>query len=212
MLLTCVFSAANGETRSYSSSSNVMHLVQAPATFAEPPRPAASAAMPAAPVAPPIAAPVAPSVPDQPSSCTTELGDGDSENVAGKPDYAWTDITYLLHQAGVSWRYYVGQGTQPDCDEGQTSCCPLLQKRRSAASTSTSDTAAAASTTRLPKRQSRKARHKRARNSRQDQVMLALSQTGKVATRRGHFIKLQHDAGVLLGKAPDRHRESSAQD
>jgi phospholipase C len=27
------------------------------------------------------------------------------------PIYAWTDITYLLHKDGVSWRYYVGDDT-----------------------------------------------------------------------------------------------------
>jgi phospholipase C len=34
---------------------------------------------------------------------------------ATKPFYAWTDITYLLHRAGVSWRYY----------SGETSCANL---------------------------------------------------------------------------------------
>src|SRR5207302_4096044 len=28
------------------------------------------------------------------------------------PDYAWTDLTYLLHRAGVSWGYYVFNGTE----------------------------------------------------------------------------------------------------
>jgi phospholipase C len=27
------------------------------------------------------------------------------------PPYAWTDITYLLHEAGISWAYYVAPGT-----------------------------------------------------------------------------------------------------
>ncbi|MFL5767416.1 MAG: alkaline phosphatase family protein [Actinomycetota bacterium] len=27
------------------------------------------------------------------------------------PAYAWTDITWLLHEAGVSWKYYVAPGT-----------------------------------------------------------------------------------------------------
>ncbi len=27
-----------------------------------------------------------------------------------RPDYAWTDITHLLHQAHVSWAYYVAEG------------------------------------------------------------------------------------------------------
>jgi phospholipase C len=29
--------------------------------------------------------------------------------------YPWTDLTYMLHKAGVSWNYYVSAGTQPDC-------------------------------------------------------------------------------------------------
>jgi phospholipase C len=35
------------------------------------------------------------------------------------PIYAWTDITWLLHQHGVSWAYYVGNGTciDPPCPD-----------------------------------------------------------------------------------------------
>jgi phospholipase C len=44
------------------------------------------------------------------------------------PDYAWTDITYLLHKHNVSWRYYVFSGTQPDCeDDAAISCRPIPQ-------------------------------------------------------------------------------------
>jgi phospholipase C len=32
------------------------------------------------------------------------------------PEYPWTDITYLLHKAGVSWTYYVADGTLADCE------------------------------------------------------------------------------------------------
>jgi hypothetical protein len=28
--------------------------------------------------------------------------------------YSWTDLTYLLHKANVSWAYYVQSGIQPD--------------------------------------------------------------------------------------------------
>jgi phospholipase C len=38
------------------------------------------------------------------------------------PDYAWTDLTYLLHKNRVSWAYYVANGTQPDCDDDQMFC------------------------------------------------------------------------------------------
>ncbi len=37
-------------------------------------------------------------------------------------NYAWTDMTYLLHKHGVSWAYYVTPGGQPDCDGGNANC------------------------------------------------------------------------------------------
>jgi phospholipase C len=44
------------------------------------------------------------------------------------PDYAWTDITYLLHRYGVSWGYYVFDGTEPDCEsDAAMSCAPVVQ-------------------------------------------------------------------------------------
>ena len=43
------------------------------------------------------------------------------------PIYAWTDLTYLLHRAHVSWRYYVASGTQPDCANGAAACAPVAQ-------------------------------------------------------------------------------------
>ena len=47
------------------------------------------------------------------------------------PDYAWTDITYLLHKHHVSWRYYVFSGTQPDCeDDAAISCKPIPQNAK----------------------------------------------------------------------------------
>jgi phospholipase C len=48
---------------------------------------------------------------------------------ATPPVYAWTDLTYLLHRAHVSWRYYVATGDEPDCeDDGALSCPPVPQK------------------------------------------------------------------------------------
>ncbi len=44
-----------------------------------------------------------------------------------RPQYSWTDLTYLLHQAGVSWAYYVANGTQPDCTDDQMFCTPKPQ-------------------------------------------------------------------------------------
>jgi phospholipase C len=44
-----------------------------------------------------------------------------------KPEYAWTDLTFLLHKAGISWRYYVFTGTQPDCSEDEMICGSVPQ-------------------------------------------------------------------------------------
>jgi phospholipase C len=47
------------------------------------------------------------------------------------PDYAWTDLTYLLHNAKVSWGYYVSGGSEPDCrNPAAISCAPVRQGPR----------------------------------------------------------------------------------
>ncbi len=48
--------------------------------------------------------------------------------VPGQPDYAWTDLTYLLHKQKVSWGYYVVSGSEPDCENpAQMSCIAVSQ-------------------------------------------------------------------------------------
>jgi phospholipase C len=42
------------------------------------------------------------------------------------PDYAWTDLTYLLHEYHVSWRYYVFKGTEPDCEDDSAITCKAI--------------------------------------------------------------------------------------
>jgi phospholipase C len=69
-----------------------------------------------------------------PTSCVNALQDPGALGVnprAGaqkRPIYAWTDLTYLLHQNNVSWGYYVAEGTQPDCEDGAMLCQPKPQK------------------------------------------------------------------------------------
>jgi phospholipase C len=46
------------------------------------------------------------------------------------PIYAWTDLTYELHAAGVSWGYYVAFGAQPDCADGEVTCRTVEQSSR----------------------------------------------------------------------------------
>ncbi len=67
-----------------------------------------------------------------PMSCRTELGGASAWPRTTTDDvrYPWTDLTYLLDKAGVSWGYYVSPGGQPDCAGGQMACRPRLQPIR----------------------------------------------------------------------------------
>jgi phospholipase C len=54
--------------------------------------------------------------------------EGDPVAPLTRPDYAWTDLTYLLHKAGVPWGYYVVAGTEPDCqNDAAVSCASVKQ-------------------------------------------------------------------------------------
>ena len=68
-----------------------------------------------------------------PMSCVNELQSpqqigGKKSTGASDPNYAWTDMTYLLHKKQVSWKYYVAEGAQPDCEDDQATCAPQPQK------------------------------------------------------------------------------------
>ena len=52
------------------------------------------------------------------------------EQLPGRPNYPWTDLTYLLHENGVSWAYYVMDGYEPDCEGDQVSCALVPQSAR----------------------------------------------------------------------------------
>ena len=41
--------------------------------------------------------------------------------------YSWTDLTYLLFKGGVSWKYYVQSGLEPDCRNDTADCPPVNQ-------------------------------------------------------------------------------------
>jgi phospholipase C len=56
-----------------------------------------------------------------PASCANALDGPSSVNVTGN-DYAWTDLTFLLHRANVSWAYYLSDGNQPDCADDAMLC------------------------------------------------------------------------------------------
>src|SRR5205823_2245335 len=74
--------------------------------------------------------------PGDPMSCRDAIQapgspPGEPQNPTGAvPDYAWTDLTYLLHEAHVSWRYYVAKGGQPDCADDAMFCAPVRQSSK----------------------------------------------------------------------------------
>jgi phospholipase C len=57
-----------------------------------------------------------------PMDCVSSTADS-----IGRPR-AWTDVTYLLAKAHVSWRYYLFEGAEPDCESDEAaSCAPVTQ-------------------------------------------------------------------------------------
>ncbi|MBV8719270.1 MAG: phospholipase [Chloroflexi bacterium] len=77
---------------------------------------------------------------ENPASCVNDLQEAGRTSrppaappvyggaTAQQPDYAWTDLTYLLHKSNISWGYYIVTGTEPDCeDDAAMSCGPVRQ-------------------------------------------------------------------------------------
>ena len=72
-----------------------------------------------------------------PMSCINQLNNpspppdfGPLKALRPNPDYAWTDLTYLLFKNQVSWKYYVQSGTQPDCANDAADCPPVHQNAK----------------------------------------------------------------------------------
>jgi phospholipase C len=72
--------------------------------------------------------------PTDPMSCSTNIDRPGQPLRSTDPQhqapYAWTDLTYLLDRAGVSWRYFVQSGLQPDCANAQMLCGPEWQSHQ----------------------------------------------------------------------------------
>jgi phospholipase C len=63
--------------------------------------------------------------PNDPMSCIPE-DNGTDKLDPDRPgtdwDMPWTDLTYLFNKAGISWRYYVSEGFESDCDNNPKHC------------------------------------------------------------------------------------------
>jgi phospholipase C len=70
--------------------------------------------------------------PNDPMSCTSDInnpGNG-TTSMGDTAKWAWTPITYLLHNDSVSWAYYLTEGYEPDCPSGDEDCIPGTLKTK----------------------------------------------------------------------------------
>ena len=71
----------------------------------------------------------------RPRSCTNAVDNYESSYYGHpsnrRPIFAWTDMTYLFHRYGVSWRYYIQGGRQPDCGNADTIACQGIRQSAS---------------------------------------------------------------------------------
>ena len=65
--------------------------------------------------------------PHDPMSCHTELDKMPWGLNQDQETFAWTDLTYVMHAHKVSWAYYLSEGAQPDCDDGEVRCVQVKQ-------------------------------------------------------------------------------------
>jgi phospholipase C len=66
--------------------------------------------------------------PGDPASCTNALDGPPTHLNTTNNDYAWTDLTYLLHKNNISWAYYLSEGQEPDCENDAMYCQPKTLK------------------------------------------------------------------------------------
>jgi phospholipase C len=60
--------------------------------------------------------------PHDPMTCETDIDKLPWGLRPNQEKFGWTDLTYLLHKNGVSWAYYLSEGMQPDCADGEVRC------------------------------------------------------------------------------------------
>ncbi len=61
------------------------------------------------------------------STCTTSMNPSLASATAA-PKYPWVNLFQLMDTNNVSWKYYLGDGPDPDCDDGQMTCDPQNQQ------------------------------------------------------------------------------------
>jgi phospholipase C len=62
--------------------------------------------------------------PKSAATCTTAV---DNPPEKSNTEYPWANLFQLLDVNRVSWKYYLGKGTEPDCVDGEETCAPQIQ-------------------------------------------------------------------------------------
>jgi phospholipase C len=60
------------------------------------------------------------------STCTTSP---DETRPTANETLPWANLFQLLDTKGVSWKYYLGEGAEPDCADGEMTCDPQVQTK-----------------------------------------------------------------------------------
>jgi phospholipase C len=59
------------------------------------------------------------------STCTTSLAAAFTKG--SKVVYPWANLFQLMDKNNVSWKYYLGTGKEPDCEDDEMTCAPAMQ-------------------------------------------------------------------------------------
>jgi len=51
----------------------------------------------------------------------------DIKNYDKSTEFPWANLFQLLDVNDVTWKYYLGAGNEPDCDDGEMTCAPQIQ-------------------------------------------------------------------------------------
>ncbi len=60
------------------------------------------------------------------STCTSSVSLPGQPNGAGGIEYPWANLFELFDTKGVSWKYYLSEGDEPDCADDEMTCAPRL--------------------------------------------------------------------------------------
>lgn len=61
------------------------------------------------------------------ATCTTSP---DPEKPSATTVYPWANLFQFLDAGNVDWKYYLGQGLEPDCQDGEMTCAPQVQTKK----------------------------------------------------------------------------------